>query len=230
MSSIQEAIAAAKAEAGAIATMTNAGGGAVVQAQVGRAAPMSMDDLMASGMAVDGYIKVKYGLGISIGDDKSYFPELIVGIDMNGVAACEAIKSGNPATYDKTYDGVTNSKGGSWADTIVKHQKVDTRARPYRSADIPFTVLEDILGTSKTSKGQTLATVGQTLGVSLSTTNWKNWASFYSALRAQSPDVSSQKAIIKLGFEDKTNNAKNEWAILTFELVELVDAFPFELN
>jgi hypothetical protein len=103
----------------------------------------------------------------------------------------------------------------------VTAQKVDPKAKPYRSADIPLIAVEDIVSTKQ--KGKVLLEKGQAVGISLSTTNWKNWASFWKGLQSANIDTKTTKVLVKLGYEDKTNAAGNEWAVFTFEFLSVVD-------
>ena len=176
-----------------------------------RGAPVSMADLMVGSMSVDAWLKVKE-FGLLIGGDKTLLPNITVDLDMTAVAPCYAIKFGkNPAVYYKTYDRVSCASGGSWADACLRAQKGDPTAREYRTADLPFTVVDDI----KTPDGsKVLAAKGMRLGHSLSTTNWKNWESFYRDLASKGLQAATVR--VKLGFEVRTAN-NNTWGVVTFE-------------
>jgi hypothetical protein len=62
-----------------------------------------------------------------------------------------------------------------------------------------------------------LAKVGQILGHSTATTNWKNWEMFYK--ECAQAGLIGKTVKLELGFEEKTNPAKNVWGVLTFKLI-----------
>lgn len=221
MNSIEDAITAAQQAAASVGSQA---AGALATAPTAapvaaRGAPLSMDAMMSAGMAVDAYLRVKEDVGISIGADKRFFPTIKFGLVMSEAVPCEVIKFGNPATYLKTYDGVTESRGGPWSNALITAQKVDPKAQPYRSADIPLVALEPIIGKDNKT---VLLEKGQKAGISLSTTNWKNWQTFWGSLKARNVVPSDATVIVELGFENRRNAAGNEWAVFTFTLVEVV--------
>ena len=130
-----------------------------------------------------------------------------------------AVKYGNPAIYDKTYDRVLSSKGGSWMDAMEKATRIDPNAREYRSADIPMVLTDDVtVADGKGKDLKVLAGAGQTLGYSLSTTNWAAWAKFFREVSLAGLDRSIVKA--EIGFEKKTNSKGNVWGIMNFTLIQ----------
>lgn len=186
-----------------------------------RGAPLSMQD-MIGGIVVDEWIGVSED-GFKIGKDKALFiGEIIVEIDLANVALSYCIKFGNPAIYYKTYDRFTCASGGSWADAVVKANRVDPTAREYRSADVPMVNIIPLV------KGTTmLVDAGKVLGNSLSTTNWNNWQQFAGAVQRAYSGVplapNGLPAIVvkaKLSAERRQNKAGNIWGVIKFELVE----------
>lgn len=179
--------------------------------------PVSLDDLMVGSMAVDAWLKVSE-FGITIGKDKTIFQTLDVLLDMTEVQGGFAIKAGqNPAKYWRSYDKVTCVTGGTWAEACATAQRIDPKAREYRTADLPFTVIEDI----KNAKGEVLVASGNRLGHSLSTTGWKNFELFYRDLVRNGLSRSVLK--IQLGFEAKSGNG-NEWGVFTYTNLGAVNA------
>ncbi|HQT78606.1 MAG TPA: hypothetical protein PLD10_16250 [Rhodopila sp.] len=177
-----------------------------------RAAPLSMDDMAAGSITVDAWLGVK-DVGFIVGPAKKIYLEPIkVQIDLVAVAPCFAVKFGNPATYYKTYDHVTEARGGSWAEALAKASRVDPNAREYRSADIPMRLMETI-----SIKNETIHEVGVTLGYSLSTTNWGAWEAFYK--ECLKSGFAGQTVNVELNFEPKTNAKGNRWGIITFKRI-----------
>ena len=186
-------------------------GGAVAPVMPGK--PLGYDELAAGSITVDQWIGVKE-FGLLFGQDKSLVTEPVqVEIDLKAVAYQRSIKFGNPATYLKTYDGVTCATGGSWVSAVERAQRADPKARDYPSADIPMKLLHNV-----TSGKKVVGEEGQIVGNSLSTTNWSNWKSFMDACKARGLDGQAVKAT--LGYQKRTNNAGNVWGVITFTLAD----------
>lgn len=227
MSTLNDAIAAAQAQAaqaaqaqpapapaGVPATVT-ATGAAPAPAMMPAGQKMSLEDFSTGALNVDDFLKVKeHGLTVGKHSDK-LVAEAIVDIDLSEVQVCEAIKFGqNPPTYFKTYDGVTCVQGGTWQQAVMKAQQVDPNARPYKSADIPMTVVEDIVAIDKT----VVAEKGTTLGHSLSTTNRGEFQDLLS--QVGKAGISMHDTVrVKLKAKPRTNAKGHRWGIITFELL-----------
>ncbi|MGQ7794688.1 hypothetical protein ACUN0C_20030 [Faunimonas sp. B44] len=223
MDAIQNAIAQAQAAAGALPAQVNGmqQGGALTTAGPG----VSVESLLASSMAVDHWLKVNE-FGIQVGTNKALFDTLKVGLRLGEVAYCKAVKYGSaPPTYEHCFDGVTSTKGGTWAEALVRARKVDPKARDYASANIPFVALEDIVDPKKK---EVIAEQGQTLGHGLSTTGWANFAKFIKALQAKGVDISNDTVVFTLGWQERNSNG-NTWGVFTYDDVEVVDAFPWDV-
>lgn len=173
----------------------------------------SLDNLMNSGMSVETYLKVSEdGLKVIISDKSTLFENVEVVINMNEVIATEAIKWGNPAVYNKTYDGIMAADGSTrWSDILELGQRYG--ATPYASSDIPMTLNEDI----KNSKGEVVLESGTRIGYSLSTTNREAFAKFLRETNEQ--NLRHSNVLVKLGYEPKKNKKGNIWGIVTFELL-----------
>jgi hypothetical protein len=176
-----------------------------------RGQAMTLDDMMVGNFRVDAYLKVDKN-GMQIGTtNRHLFTELVLGLDMSEIAYSNAIKYGNPAQYDKTYDQVQSAKGGTWAEALAKAQKIQPDARPYKSADIPFVVLEDI----KDAKGVVVIEAGKRLGHSLSTTGWNSFTALVDLLKKA--NIDPKRANLKVKLTHKfMKNAKGEWGVLEF--------------
>lgn len=171
--------------------------------------PLSMENLMSGSISVDKWLKVKE-FGLLIGDDKALHQNLIVDIEMTegrGFVPKLSIKAGNPAQYWSTYDGVTCDKGGSWHDALAKARTIDPKARDYRSIDLPMVLVEGVAGTD----------AGTVLGYSTSTTNWRFWEQFYKDV--SQAGLLGQVVRVKVGFKAMTNANKNNWGVMTWELI-----------
>ena len=216
-SNIQAAIDAAKAAAANVPSEANAamgnlpatmGGGTAVGAPVQRGAPLGVDDMLSGSLDVVAWLKVnEYGL--FIGADRTPLEKIEVIINMNEVSYCYSVRYGNPAVYEKTYDRVSNVKGGSWVDTLAKAQRIDPNASEFRSADIPFYVVNDV----KNNKGEVLVEAGKAIGHSLSVTGWKAFQRFVQDARNAGLDIYNGSIKATLGFEVQKNQ-KGTWGIL----------------
>ncbi|MES0134552.1 hypothetical protein NKJ88_06250 [Mesorhizobium sp. M0016] len=225
MSNIEAAIAAAKnaaANAPAEANANMGGGGQVqnyqqpsVPAQRGPA--LGVDDMLGGSINVDAWLKVnEYGL--QIGADTTLFETVDAILDLSEISYCYSVRYGNPATYEKTYDRLTNARGGgSWFDTLAKAQRIDPKAGEFRSADIPFTVVGDY----KNKKGDVLIEDGKTLGHSISMTGWKGFQKFIRDIAGKGIDIRGAKIALKIGYNVE-KNAKGTWGTLVFTDVAVV--------
>lgn len=184
--------------------------GGAVQAARPQRAP-SLDDMLTGGMTVENWLKVnENGLVVKVETDQALMDNLKVTIDMPEVVATQAIKYGSPPTYHKTFDGVMCADGQTlWTDAIEEGARFGSR--PYPSADIPMTLAEDVVD----RKGKVIMTAGQRLGYSLSTTNRDAFTKFLRTVTEQ--DLREAVVVVNLGYEVKTNKAKQTWGIVTFD-------------
>jgi len=169
---------------------------------------LTMDEVALGSMINDEWLKVK-PFGLLIGSSANLITDGII-VEMNFArnTACFSIKAGNPAIYKKTYGGGLCVDGNSWEDTIQQLRVIDSKARPYRSADILFTVLK--------TNGE--AQKGMILGHSQSTTNWKSYLNFHNECKEK--DLINQNITIRISHTLQSNKAGNEWGTLNFELME----------
>lgn len=209
MNSIDQLINEAETQASQVDT--NTGGEVAVRQESQVARKPSLDNLMNSGMTVDDYLKVSEdGLKVVVDNKSTLFDNLDVTIDMKEVTSTEVIKYGNPAKYEKTFDGVVTTEGRKWTDAIETGARFN--ATPYSSADIPFTLDEPIIGKGNAE----VYPVGTRLGYSLSTTNREAFAKFLRDINDQ--NLRHQKVKARLGYEVKKSKDYT-WGIVTFELI-----------
>lgn len=194
---------------------TAEGGSAGVPATVGPRQNFGLDDMRNGGMAVDAWIKVK-DVGLQLND--KIVDSLKVIIDTSAIQVAQAIKAGNPAKYRKTYDGVSCATGGTWENALAEIRRIDAGARPYMSADIPMTLVEDF----KDSKGKVLLEAGKRIGHTTSTTNRQAFQEFVNQL--DKANLRGQEVEVILGYEKMTKTGVNPWGIITFELVGTADS------
>ena len=216
---VQAAIAAAQNAAKALveaqAQAANSNTTAVVPttshavAPAGR--PLAMED-MTGGLVVDKWLGVKE-FGLLIGPEKALCAEpILVEIDMTAVQPNYSVKFGNPAQYFRTYDRVTEVRGGSWHDALRRAQAVDPRASEYRSVDLPMRLLQDVVVNKKV-----VAEAGETLGYSTSTTGWAPWRAFYSECVRQG--LHRSRVRVQIAHLKRTNNKANVWGVVTYTLL-----------
>lgn len=221
MARAQEAAAQQVASAPAASTSTDV---AVAQSQGGAVAnvapqqPMTMESLMSGSINVDLWLKVKE-FGLLVGDKSDLVPSIKAIIDMtegSGFVVKKSIKAGNPVQYWSTYDGVGCDKGGSWTDAIAKARSIDPKASEYRAVDVPMIVLEEVKGASGV-----LAEAGKTLGYSTSTTNWREWETFYKSVVMAG--LLGKRVEVVVGFKPMSNKNNNKWGVMTWTLVGEVE-------
>lgn len=218
MSTVQDAIQAAKAAAAAMAPSNTEIVAHVSPAGV--ATPM-MKPSMSMAAAVTSlvprtaaYLKVnEFGLLVGKGDKK--FKEKIrakiLMVEDKGFALKWTLRYGNPAQYVSTFDGHICDKGGSWADAQAKARAIDPRVEPYISADIVATLVEDV----EITGGKVEA--GSKVAINLSKTNFSEWQEFYAEM--EKAGVIGQEITVDLGFRDIHHNG-NDWGVVTFALVQ----------
>lgn len=168
----------------------------------------TMDEAMKASMAVDKYLRVKPGVTYISEEVVSNDP-IFVKINLDSVVVKQSIKAGSPVKYLSTLDGRTCIQGGTWLEAIADMQKIDPKARPYFCVDLAMTVAKDV----KAFDGTVIATVGNVLGHTTATTNWKDWSRFYSALPTHTDDV-----YVRLTRQDVKKDNK-QWALLEFQYV-----------
>lgn len=205
--------AAVVAQAGAIAVQSTASTNVAMPVRPG--AKLTMVD-MSGGIAVDSWLKVnEHGLTF---EGKLIRESVRVSINLPNVAIAYAAKYGNPATYIKTFDRVTEVRGGSWEMALAKANSIVPGTREYRTADVPMTLMQDVVYTDPKSKVSTVVLEkGKVAGNSTSTTNWGNWESFWKDCARQG--LTEQTVLVDISAEEKTNKAGNTWGVISFALV-----------
>lgn len=187
----QAAAAAGAAQAAPVPSVGTASAVPAVAPAVAAGKPVSLGELLAEGgMRVDAYLKVDK-LGFLIGTDlKNAQDELEVEFVLSDVVPFWGLRYGQqPVTYRKSFDRIVESRSKKpWAACVAEAQAADSRCRgDYPSADIPFTILKDIKAEKGDNAGKNLVSAGQTVGLTLSITNFKDFAAFikpYEDLRA----------------------------------------------
>ena len=223
MNAVNDAIAKAQEAAAtvveAVPAVVQAGAPAndVPAAYVPARAPSMADAMASAQMRPDEWLKVKEH-GLFLGTSREAIETMTVEIDMTekrGFYLKESIKYGNPAVYLSTYDGVTCDKGGTWQAAVAKAPAADPRAKPYYSADIKMTLVEQV----KTIKGKKheFGEAGKSLGHSTSTSNFDEWREFYREVAAAG--LIGRKVIAKLTVKPLENKAGNAWGVIVFTLV-----------
>jgi hypothetical protein len=213
---IQDAIAAAALAAKnapeALPATQPAGNNVVAFQPAGPPTVLKTSEMMVGSFSVDAYIKVSKD-GMTIGDSAIILDAFQAAIDMGEVFNYFGVKFGNPAVYEKTTNKQVSLSGKSWAQVLQTATQVDgAKFRgDYRSADVPFTLLQDV----KDIKGVVVATKGQRIGKSLSTTEWKEWELFVKTLQRLGHDVDTVLADLEVCFKARSN-AQNKWGVLTF--------------
>jgi hypothetical protein len=184
---INAQIAAARAGATAQATTNQVAPAQAAAAPAAYAAPVggrpvTLGELLAQGgLRVDKYLKVDK-VGFMIGtDEKNTYEELEVEFNLGDVVPFWGLRYGSsPAKYLRSTDRQVESRSKKpWGQCVAEAQQADSRCRgDYPSCDIPFTMVTDIIAEKGDEKGKALIEAGQTLGLTLSITNFKDFAAF----------------------------------------------------
>jgi hypothetical protein len=216
---LEQALAQAQAAAANVvpAAVVAAGASNAVAnyATPGAATRLTNEDFMNSSLGTKGYVKVTED-GVKFGKDGTLISDPIdVIIDLSEVVNTTAIKTNTtPARYEKTFDGVMAASGKPWQMSIAEIQQLTPTARPYPSADIPFTIVGDVVNSKKAVQ----AADGERWGYSLSTTNRDAWGNFLREIVSNHLDVNSGRIRAQISAEAKNGNG-NVWGIMTFKFL-----------
>lgn len=168
----------------------------------------TMEDAMKSSMAVDQYLKVKFGQTF-IGDEVVSNDPIYVSIDIDSVVVKLSIKAGQPVKYFSTLNGRDCLQGGSWAEVVADMRKIDPKARPYYCVDLAMQVAKDI----KAFDGHVVTKTGSSLGHTTATTNWKDWIRFYNSLPTHTGRI-----FVRITRQDMKKDS-SQWGLLNFAYV-----------
>ncbi|WP_299791648.1 hypothetical protein [uncultured Marivita sp.] len=178
------------------------------------AAPLTVDDMLMGGLAIDAWLKVSK-FGMTFGEDATIFDSIPVELHFAEVQYCFGVRYGNPAVYARTYDHVTDTKGRYWHEVLRLARDVDPEAAEFPTADVPFVVLSDL----RDRRGDLLAETGNVLGHSISITGWKFFQRFLRTAQRSGIDIHVGAVRLDLGFEAQSNQ-KGDWGVLTFTNIQ----------
>lgn len=179
-----------------------------------------MDSFMSMGLSADHWVKFsEFGLTLAA-HSTVLLPELEVEIlleNNKGFFLCMAVKYGNPAVYNHTFDGITDKNGQPWANAVVLASQVDPNARPYRCVQLPMKLTKDVM--HPMVPGQVLAHAGEVVGYSTATTAWSSWESLYRA--AQQHGLVGQPIRVKVTnlVKQPKKTGQKPWGIPVFTLL-----------
>lgn len=174
------------------------------------AAPLTVDDMLMGGLAIDAWLKVSR-FGMTIGDDATIFDTIPVELHFAEVQYCFGVRYGNPAIYAKTFDHVYDTKGRLWHEVLRLAREVDPEAAEFPTADVPLVCC----GALRDRKGELLVDAGDVLGHSISITGWKFFQRFLRTAQRSGIDIHIGAVRLDLGFEAQSNQ-KGDWGVLTF--------------
>lgn len=202
-------------EANNTAVATTTPGGAFTAAQ-----------FLSSTLDVDHWLKIAFG-STRLGDLIVGVPALKVSIDLSeGVTYKMGIKvqpAGGQVKYAYTEDGVYSTDNELWSRVVDDFQKMaspGTKVKPYRTADLRFTLTENVLGQMDASgQAPIIAKAGEVIGNTLSTTSWYAWQKVLNELAKTKRPVDSGVIELEIGREDTANNQKNNYAVFTYKLI-----------
>lgn len=222
LDAIAAAVAAARAGASQVAAQTPAAPANVAVQTPGAppvvgGRPVTLGELLnQGGMRVDAYLKVDKS-GFMIGTDL-IADELPLTFCLAEVVPYFAVRYGSsPTKYLKSFDRlVTAQNNKDWSTSVSEAMAADSKCRgDYPTCDIPFTLEADI---TALKGGKVLLKKGQTLGLTFSITNFKDFAAFikpFDDLKAigQIPENLVLKGNLK--HEARSGNG-NTWGAATF--------------
>lgn len=175
-----------------------------------------------AGILVENYLLPKTE-GLKIGNDMKGLLDEVVGIvDMSDVVVISQIRAntGGNTTFVKSYDGVTTAGGQNFLGELARLQKTNDKVDgPYDTAEIPFELDADV----KDPKGTAVYEEGLELGYTPSLTGYKEFQRFMKKLTKQDPALLEARLKVKFIHEKKTNSNNNEWGVVRFELLEVLD-------
>jgi hypothetical protein len=220
LNALQEALAQARANAGAIVPSQPT----TQAANPGRAVTMREMLTQQTSMSVKSYLKVdRVAFLLGKDDTNTLFSEFDVEFRFSQAKPFFGLRYGSsPAKYDRSYDRQVNAKTGrSWADCIAQAQQIDSRCRgDYLSVDIPFT----LTAPAKDKKGKVLVEVGEAIGWTASITNYKDFAEFAKPFYAlMDQGVLSEDALVRGKIVHEVRKGNETYGGLTFVDFELVD-------
>jgi hypothetical protein len=183
------------------------------------------DFLSGGGIRPDKWIQVK-DMGLRIDkDEKAYATEFVGDLDLSSVQlfwGARAEFAGNKVVYTKSYDGVTTNKGENFKAVLADFKAGSLKdASPYRGADVLIELTEEV------TQGKTVIPAGTKVGYSTSITGFAPFQSFLSAMvkagKARSgPNgtIEGETVRVRVKHDPRTNNAKQDYGVLLFELAE----------
>lgn len=175
-----------------------------------------------AGILVETYLLPKTE-GLKIGNDMKGLLDDVEGIiDMSDVVVISQIRAntGGNTTFVKSYDGVTTSGGQNFLAELERLRKTNDKVDgPYDTVEIPFELVSDV----KDPKGTAIFEAGMEIGYTPSLTGYKEFQRFMKKLTKQDPDLLSARLKVKFIHEKKTNSNNNEWGVVRFELLEILE-------
>lgn len=178
-------------------------------------APKTLEDVAAeSSVNVDGYVKVKHE-GIYLGDDKTAFEDLKVGIRGSEISLYAAVSFGNPAKYGRCYNGVTEAYTNKpWAQFVAEAMRMDGRCKgAYDAADVPLYLMEDVISQRGDKKGQVIFKAGSVLGYTTSKSAMRELRTF---IKSTVLPLGKEELIVGTAKLKPLKNDQGEWGVLDF--------------
>lgn len=184
-----------------------------------------IDEVSQSGLGgVDGYIKLSYGQ-INVGDKTINNPSFKARIKLSDVIKKLSIRTNNPVKYYSTYDGYNSTEGTPWIQVLQEVQRIDPKARPYTSYEIPM-ILEENLVKIDFVNGQpvteTILEKGNVVGYTTAVTARKPFEDVLNEIIRKGMRPSECEVVVKVIREDKVKSTQ-KWAILSYEVLEIIN-------
>lgn len=184
-----------------------------------------MESFMSMGLSADHWVKFsEFGLTLA-SHPTVLLQELEVDIlleNHKGFFLCMAMKYGDPATYNHTFDGKTDKNGQPWANAVVQASLVDPRARPYRCVQLPMKLTKDVMHPAK--PGEVLAHAGEVVGYSTATTAWSSWESLYRAAQQQGLVGKTIRVKVTNLVKQPKKTGQKPWGIPVYTLLGAADS------
>lgn len=178
----------------------------------------SFDDFKSTGMAVDMILSIRSGIPCVSKKEivKKAFKATLLFAETKVKQTIKCETPDKQIHYFSTYGGGVDSRDGRpFSEKVAYCQMHDKNAFVYPSADLVFTLDEDLLDPD----GKVVAHKGTRVGHSTSATSRKSLEEFYAACNLKHIDTKTAEVPVTIGFKTMTNReGSRTWCIVTVEL------------
>lgn len=178
----------------------------------------SFDDFKSTGMAVDAILSIRSGTPCVSKKEilKKAFKAKLLFAETKVKQTIKCETADGQLHYFSTYGGGVDSRDGRPFSEKIEYCKMhDPDAFVYPSADLVFTLEEDLVD----PEGKVVSPKGSKVGHSTSATSRKSLQEFYAACNLKGIDTKNDEVPVVIGFKTMTNQGgTRSWCIVTVEL------------